>query len=334
MTKALKKTRILIISPVVTYLPEGMGNIANYLTGRGGGLTDVPPALIGTLYDKGVDIHVALPDYRSIFVDNIILHREIDTIRSRIPKERIYLIEDRTFFYLNRANFNDGDINKKIAVAFQREVFGHIIGHVNPDIIHCNDWMTGLIPAMSRLLGIRCLFTIHNIHTEKMFLSQIQDRGIDTSAFWKYLFYERMAFGYEEIRDTNPVDFLVSGVFAAHFINAVNPFLSEVVNEQHDFIGEHLRQELMNKLSAGCAEGIANATDPSFDPTTDRELSCQYGPRDHIKGKRENKRAFQKTLGLIQDENAPIFFWPSYLDENQKGCQLLETIFYILFSVI
>ena len=45
-------------------------------------------------------------------------------------------------------------------------------------------------------------------------------------------------------------------------------------------------------------------------------------------GKKTNKRIFQKNLGLIQDTQAPIFFWPSRLDPVQKGCQLLADILY------
>jgi starch synthase/alpha-amylase len=51
-----------------------------------------------------------------------------------------------------------------------------------------------------------------------------------------------------------------------------------------------------------------------------------------VAAKRENKRYLQKKLGLIQDEQAPIFFWPSRLDPIQKGCQLLADILYKMIS--
>jgi starch synthase/alpha-amylase len=53
---------------------------------------------------------------------------------------------------------------------------------------------------------------------------------------------------------------------------------------------------------------------------------------DHVEGKRKNKQYLQKKLGLIQDDRAPIFFWPSRLDPIQKGCQLLAEIFYKFIS--
>jgi len=59
--------RILIVTPEVTYLPQGMGNMANYLTVKAGGLADVSAALISALFDQGADVHLALPDYRTMF---------------------------------------------------------------------------------------------------------------------------------------------------------------------------------------------------------------------------------------------------------------------------
>ena len=61
--------RILIVTPEVTYLPDRMGSMANYLTAKAGGLADVSAALIKALFDQGADVHVALPDYRAIFRD-------------------------------------------------------------------------------------------------------------------------------------------------------------------------------------------------------------------------------------------------------------------------
>jgi len=245
----------------------------------------------------------------------------------------VHLAEDRAFFYLNRVYSAHGGENTKLALAFQREVINNIVPRVRPDLIHCNDWMTGLIPAMARQMGIPCLFTIHNIHTVKSTLAHIEDRGIDAPYFWRHLFCENFSAGYEEAWEHNPVDFLASGVFAAHFVNTVSPrFLEEIVEGRHDFVEWPLRQELTNKYNADCAAGILNAPDPAFDPETDQEIHRKYTAGDHPAGKRENKRYLQKTLGLIQDDRAPLFFWPSRLDPAQKGCQLLAEAFYGIIS--
>jgi starch synthase/alpha-amylase len=335
MNTPLHNPCILIVTPEVTYLPDRMGSLSNYLTAKAGGLADVSAALISALFHQGADVHVALPDYRSIFRDRLapFLRKEQRMIRSVMPDDRLHLAEDRAFFYLNRVYSNYGGENTKLALAFQREVINNIIPRVQPDLIHCNDWMTGLIPAASRELGIPCLFTIHNIHTVKSSLSDIEDRGIDAAAFWQYLYYENMAFDYSHIRESNPVDFLASGIFAAHFVNTVSRrFLEEIVEGQHEFISTHLRQELTNKWNAGCAAGILNAPDPTFNPATDEVLPFSYGPAEHFPAKKKNKLALQGMLGLIKDEKAPVFFWPNRLDPIQKGCQLLADILYNLIS--
>ncbi len=330
-----RRPRILIVTPEVTYLPNGMGNEAHGLKAKAGGLADVSAALISTLFDQGADVHVALPDYRSLFghVLDPFLKKELDTMKSRMPEERIHLAEDRAFFYINQIYSNYEYENTKISLAFQREVINNIIPHVQPDLIHCNDWMTGLIPARSRQMGIPCLFTVHNIHTVKHPLAHIEDRGIDAAYFWQNLFFENMPSCYEDIRDTVPVNFLTSGVFAAHYVNTVSPtFLKEIIEGRHHFVDEPLKRELTNKWHAGCAVGILNSPESSFSPDTDRVLPCQYNSESHNSGKKENKRFLQKYLGLIQDTNAPIFFWPSRLDTIQKGCQLLAEILYEVVS--
>ncbi len=335
MTQPQSNPRILIVTPEVTYLPNDMGNMANYLTAKAGGLADVSAALIRALFDQGADVHVAIPDYRELFNNRPrpVVGKELKSIRRKMPDERVHLAEDRAFFYLSNVYSNYSWENLKISLAFQREVINNIIPYIQPDLIHCNDWMTALIPAMARHLGIPCLFTIHNIHTVKTLLAHIEDRGIDAAAFWQHLYYERMSYNYEETRDANPVDFLASGIFSAHFVNTVSPtFLMEIVEGRHSFVDPPLQQELSNKWYAECAVGILNSPDPSFDPTTDKSLTRKYGPEDHIHGKLENKRFLQKLLGLIQDDRAPLLFWPSRLDMIQKGCQLLATILYHLIT--
>ncbi len=335
MTYHRQNPRVLIVTPEVTYLPNGMGNLANNLAAKAGGLADVSAALISTLFDEGADVHVALPDYRAIFRDNLdpVLRKEIKTIRESMPDERIHLAEDRAFFYKRQVYSSYSDKNIKVALAFQREVINNIIPRVKPDLIHCNDWMTGLIPAVTRQMGIPSLFTIHNIHTVMALLSYVEDVGIDAASFWSYLFFERIPFNYEYARGNVPVDFLTSGVFAAHFVNTVShTFLQEVIRGQHVFVQEPLRRELANKWNAGCAVGILNAPDPSFNPSTDKDLSYQYGPENCVEGKMKNKKSLQERLGLIRDDKAPLLFWPSRLDQLQKGCQLLAEILYAVLS--
>jgi len=324
-----------VVTPEVTYLPDRMGGLASFYTAKAGGLADVSAALISALFEQGADVHVAMPDYRSLFSDKLapVLKEEIHRIQNKMPTDRVHLAEDRAFYYINRVYSSYGDENIKLSLAFQREVINNIVPRVQPNLIHCNDWMTGLIPAMAREQGIPCLFTIHNVHTVKTTLAAIEDRGIDAAYFWQNLYFENMAVSYEQTRNHNPVDLLASGIFAAHFVNVVSPtFLQEIVEGRHGFVEPPIRRELINKANADCAAGILNAPDPSFNPALDGDLARKYGPTDHVAGKKANKRDLQQKLGLIQDDDAPIFFWPSRLDTIQKGCQLLADIFYKVIS--
>ena len=326
-----RNPRILVVTPEITYLPEGMGNLANRMSARAGGMADVSASLVAALFDLGADVHVALPHYRRMFHIDIgrLISDELRVYQAKLPQDRIHLAEDRIFYYRDAVYSNYGAENPRLSLAFQREVINNIIPTVRPDLIHCNDWMTGLIPAHARRLGIPCLFTVHNIHTVEVTLDAIEDRGIDAAEFWEYLYYVQMPGSYEQTRSRMPVDLLTSGIFAAHFINTVSPtFLTEVVEGHHDFVPTHVRAELAHKFASGCASGILNAPDASFGPRIDRRLQHHYGPEDHGEAKRRHKCEFQHAAGLEVDPDAPLFLWPSRLDPVQKGCQLLAHLLY------
>ena len=330
-----KNPRILIVTPEITYLPNGMGNMANRMTAKAGGLADVSSSLVSALFELGADVHVALPHYRRMFhIDaGKLINEELRVYMNKLPRARIHLAEDRCFYYRDEVYADDVWTNKKVALAFQREVINNIIPSVDPDLIHCNDWMTGLIPAASRRLDIPSLFTVHNIHSHDLTLAQIEDAGIDAAEFWKYLFFNRQPLNYEESRNDNSVDLLASGVFGAHFINTVSPtFLQEVCRGEHGFVPSNIRYEMLQKNKHECATGILNAPDPESDPETDTFLKQHYTAETHVEGKRINKASFQQRIGLTVDPNAPLFFWPSRLDPVQKGCQLLADILYEVVS--
>ncbi|RYD38681.1 MAG: glycogen synthase [Verrucomicrobiaceae bacterium] len=312
-----------------------MGNMAQRMHAKAGGLADVSASLVSALFDLGADVHVALPNYRQMFNTEVfeIFSEELKTMRRTLPDERIHLAEDRIFYYRDSVYSSYGDENPRIALAFQREVLNHIIPRVAPDLIHCNDWMTGLIPAAARRYRIPCLFTVHNIHTEKMTLDRIEGSGIDAAQFWQHLYYQGVPCNYETARPRTQVDLLASGIFAAHYINTVSPsFLDEVANGQHPFVPEAVQREIQNKRAAGCAVGILNAPDDSYNPATDTALPLKYTADTFVEGKQAAKKAFQEKTGLKVDPGAPLFFWPSRLDPVQKGPQLLTQILFRLIS--
>ncbi len=330
-----KNPRILVVTPEITYLPQGMGNLADTMKAKAGGLADVSASLVSALFSLGADVHVALPHYRRMFNSRIgkVIDEKLMMYKTKLPGARIHLAEDRIFYYRNEvySDYEGGAPN--IALAFQREVLNNIILSVQPDLIHCNDWMTGLIPAMARRLDIRCLMTIHNIHTRNMTLSEIEMSGIDAADFWQYLFYKYQPQYYEESRDGNPLDLLASGIFASHFINTVSPkFLREIVEGIHEFVPPTIKSEMTAKYHAGCASGILNAPDKKYHPLEDEHLEANFDADTHIEGKRANKLALQRKLGLMENADAPLFFWPSRLDPYQKGPELLAEILYQVVS--
>lgn len=325
-----KNPRILIVTPEITYLPEGMGNLSGKMSAKAGGMADVSASLVAALYELGADVHVALPHYRRMFHEETakLVADELKKYKSHLPDERIHLAEDRCFYYRDTV-YDRGDGNIKLALAFQREVINHCIPYVQPDLVHCNDWMTGLIPAAARRMGIPSLFTVHNIHTQKLTLDWVEDMGIDAAEFWNNLYYSYPPYSYEESRSNNQIDLQASGCFASHFINTVSPtFLKEIVDGWHSFVPDSIRNEIRNKYNAGCASGILNAPDPIDNPVTDDKIPFKYGPENHWEMKRKNKVALQHALGLEENPDAPLFFWPSRLDPVQKGPQLLTDITY------
>jgi starch synthase len=327
--------RILIVTPEITYLPAGMGNMAERMSAKAGGLADVSASLVSALHDLGADVHVALPNYRRMFnMDVFNLHaEELRRYSRKLSKDRIHLAEDRIFYYRDQVYSGYQDDSVRVALTFQREVINNIIPTVRPDLIHCNDWMTGLIPAFARRLGIPCLFTVHNIHTQRVALADIEDRGVDAAQFWTNMFYDRTPYSYEESRGSNKVDLLTTGIFSSHFINTVSPrFLWEITQGWHNVVPDSVRRELAAKYYAGCATGILNAPDPAYDSESDELLPVRYGADDHQTGKAACKRAFQEELGLDVNPNAAIMFWPSRLDPVQKGPQLLTDILHSMVS--
>ncbi len=332
-----KKIKVLVVTPEITYLPAGMGNIANKLSAKAGGMADVSASLVAALFNRGVDVHVALPHYRRLFHVEVadLLDAKLEKYNRSLHRDdgrnerRIHLAEDRTFYYRDQVYPNYSEDSMNMSLVFQREVINNIIPNVQPDLIHCNDWMTGLIPAYARRLGIPTLFTVHNIHTQETTLENIENHGIDTALFWQMLYFMRQPLNYEESRTANKVDLLTSGIFGAHFINTVSPtFLKEMVDGYHPNILPQIRGEISNKYHAGCAKGILNAPDPDYNPATDTSLTANYTAADHAEKKRINKVEFQKRTGLFQNPDSPLFFWPSRLDPVQKGPQILAEILY------
>ena len=244
--------RILFVTSEVALMPEGTGNSTDYINPLTGGFGDLLAGLISDLLNMGADVYVAQPDYRKIFAD--LSRNDRLTGVKKIPGDRVHLTRDRVFCYSNHLHANFQGENTKISVTFQREVINHVIPVVQPDLIHCYDWMTGLIPAMAKKFEIPCLFTVQNPGTAKSFLSYVEDSGIDAAAFWQHLFDDRYPINYEETRESNSVNFLLSGILAANFVNtSSSAFLAKMGENQSLFAKMPLWEVLAKKMNDGCA---------------------------------------------------------------------------------
>jgi starch synthase len=321
-----RKPRILIVTPEVTFVTQKMEPEARSIAARAGGLGDICSAQIHGLFEQGIDVHLAMPNYRNVFKNNEQRLPEID-IRGHhheLPESRIHLAQDRSFFYHPRLFMNTDWDNIRLALAFQREVIHRIIPEVRPDLIHCFDWMTGLVPAMARRMGIPCVFTLYRLDSPRLSLATIEERGIDAAAFWEYGFYSRMPLNYEETRETNPLDLLASGVFAADLATTLSRTFMDALTQRYcSKVQPWLKEELGHKLRAGRLRAVPPAPDASFNPATDRSLVRPYEPEGQYAGKAFNKLQLQETLGLPLDSTAPVCFWPTRLDGARAGCRLM-----------
>ena len=329
-----RRPRVLLVTPEITELASGFGNLSNVVSAKGGGLADISSALIDEMMKMGLDVHVAIPKYeRQIREYSQISQRELDRLASifKGPK-RIHLVQDSLFSHI-RDVYEKHGANDALhrSIAFQEKVINTVLSEAMPAhgkmLVHCNDWMTGLIPAAARERGFKTLFTIHNIYSEKKTLRELEAMGIDVSRFFDELYLEAHPDSVPNPWESIGVDFLLSGIKASHFVNTVSPtFLKEIVNGYFpDIISWQTREEFKAKYYAGCASGILNAPKANAHPAIGKGLVVNYDETSFIEGKKANKQAFQEQMGLDVNENAPLMFWPSRLF-SQKGPELLAAI--------
>ncbi|MES2996386.1 MAG: glycogen/starch synthase [Verrucomicrobiota bacterium] len=287
---------------------------------KAGGMADFCAVLVDALQDSGVEVHVAMPDYRGILPSHAAGLRNL------------HLCPDQEFDH--RKSVYDGGREAMVhgSLAFQREVI-RLLPEIRPDVVHCHDWMTGLVPAVARELNIPCVFTLQNLHDHNLTLRDLEAAGIDArDGMWRHLFYQHFPAGYETTRDFNFFSPLASGIHAADFVTVVgHGFLEEINDGRHPVPGL-VREAIRGKHNDGRAHGILNALPDTYRPENDPHVCFRYDAASHVEGKRRNKREAQRRLGLEINESAPMLFWPSRLDPAQKGCHLLAEILHSLIT--
>ncbi len=342
---------ILIATPEIVYLPKNMGALADVITtGDGGGLADISAALVAELNRRGVNVQVTLPEYQNLFKDLArITKSEYETLRRSVrDSSRIHPITDDIFkmaqkVYDDRSAGID-NVNVRRSTAFMRGVISRLLPLLQEQnehiLVHCNDWMTGLIPPAAKSLGVQSLMTFHNVFTFHQAPSDLREHSIDIEPFWKNLIIDgEPGTAYKSytriFADDPPVDFMNSGLYAADMINTVSStFLKEMVAgyfTEYNIMPELMRDIIRDRYVENDALGILNAPATAADPRRDRSLvqnywhepACRGKCADIKTGKLANRQDFQSMMGFPENSQGPIFYWPSRIVRPQKGFDLL-----------
>jgi starch synthase len=333
-----KKPKIMLCTPEITELPEGMGNAANLVAAKGGGLGDISASLVRYLNDSNeFELHVVLPKY-----DNRIKHlakftnQQIDRLAIILSGKGIHLVNDSAFSYLsNPYEDNKYHSGTRRSLAFQRDIINNLLEWVNPDIVHCNDWMTGLIPAAAKAKGIKSLFTLHNIFTEKLTMMEIELSGIKPMEFAENLYFEEfpedIQKNWQRYFNTNRVDFTASAILACDYFNTVSEtFLQELIQDEFkELVPRSIFHTIKEKYEKGRALGILNAPNDTVNSKVMNNI-VNFNKHTVMEAKAENKRQFQEQMGLPQKPDTPLFFWPNRLFYQKAPDLLVDNADYFM----
>jgi len=308
---------------------------------RTGGLGDVCGSLPKALAAVGQQVSVILPAYRCALAAGQTIEEtgcEFDvqigskTVRGRILKSRlpdskvpVYLVAqddyfDRPGIYADADGTEYRD-NCERFVFFSRGVLEAIRQlELRTDLIHLNDWTTGLIPAYlkTELRGvppfdsIATLMTIHNLAYQGVFWHwDMLLTGLD----WRYFNWRQMEF-------FGNLNLLKTGIVFADAISTVSPTYAQEI--QHEPLGCGL-EDLLSYRSDVLA-GIVNGVDYElWNPATDPNLAANYDATTVSQGKPQCKAALQQEMGLPQRASVPLVGLVGRLVE-QKGIDLVVDV--------
>lgn len=287
-----------------------------------GGLADVTSSLAIALQDLGHELCLILPRYSSIKVPvqdiqgesvaiSFMGHSEPATLKMAMLKGRIpvYLVENDDYFGTEEIYTQD-ELKRFLFFSLSMPAIICQLG-LRPDIIHCHDWHTALVPLWLKKarMELPCIFTIHNLAYQGSFDQQFfLDSGL--SPVWQE---------YMPINAPRPsLNFLSQGILLADIVTTVSPtYASEILTPQY---GEGLEQLLAYRRNE--LYGIVNGIDyDEYNPATDPHLERNYNSTT-IERRAENKLALQRKSGLPQNSDVPLIGMVSRLEE-QKGIDLL-----------
>lgn len=294
-----------------------------------GGLADVVGTLPKSLKKIGVDARVIMPYHRIIkekYADQVehMFYFYVTlgwrTQYAGIEKlvldgVTIYLVDSE--YYFGDSIYRGGNAEIEQYAFFQRAALDCIPNlDFSPEIIHCNDWQTAMMPLLARTQypgsmqeKMKFLLTIHNImYQGKCGFDYVEDLlGVDPK------------YNTPEFMELNGcADFLKAGCVFADRINTVSPSYSCEI--RYPYYSEGL-EGILNARSAELF-GIVNGIDTDiFNPATDPEIESNYDAKD-LTGKQACKQYLQLSMGLEQRPDVPILSMVTRMTE-QKGFDLV-----------
>lgn len=287
-----------------------------------GGLADVAGSLPVALNKAGLDVRVVTPRYKSVKIFG-----NEARLDNRIP---VYFIENDAYFMRdNLYGDRKGDYpdNLDRFVFFSRSILD-LLKEIDfkPDIIHCNDWQTGLVPVYLKeafradpfYSGIKTILTIHNIAYQGLFSkAEFHKTGLS----WDYFTIHRLEFH-------DMVNVLKGGLVFTDAITTVSPtYAREIQTPEFGYGLNGLLYERRDSLS-----GIINGIDyGEWDPSKDKELKYHFS-LSKLEGKYKDKSALQKKAGLEQKADVPVLGVVSRL-ADQKGLDLISRIIHPLLGM-
>jgi starch synthase len=300
-----------------------------------GGLADVAGSLPRAIRNLRHDIRVIIPAYQQILrqADNLTLvaHLQLEGVDNpvrllagRLPGStvKIYLVDSPVHFDRPGNPYSTSSGNPWPDNAARFTTFCRTIQAVaedsagldwQPQVIHCNDWQTGLVPPLLAMRAHRpaTVFTIHNLAYQGLFDWDTFEALKLPTEFWRT---EAMEFH-------DHFSFIKGGLVFADWLTTVSPtYASEIQSAEFGYGLEGLISHRKHNLT-----GIVNGVDYSvWNPGRDTQIPVQYNARC-LFHKMENKRALQDHFGLPVDSSRPLFAVISRLVE-QKGIDLILDI--------
>lgn len=293
-------------------------------------------ALARLFVERGHEVCLFLPRYRSVdaaahglkpvpgsFLIPVGDELERATLsRCELGGAAVYFIESSKYFGRDGLYGEGGDDyedNDERFAFFARAVLeGTKFVDFRPDVLHCHDWQTGLIPAYLRLLyhidayfaRTKTLLTLHNLAYQGVFT---KDALFLAGFGWTHFTPERLEY-------YGSMNFLKAGLVYADKLNTVSPSYAGEIQAHTEF-GRGL-EGVLRRRSADLV-GILNGIDGEYwNPKTDAHLPRRYGPEDSAAGKAACKAAVLRECGLAEGGAGPLLAAVSRLDP-QKGLDLV-----------